>query len=257
MKEIPMTRFTIASVSLAVILMAHVASAQDYSHVKSGMLLGIYTSAAQGGMQISGLIPGYSAQGRLQPGDVLLRVAVDENTMFRLRSLYELEDAKIAIGPNREAALELWRPQVGLMYAWVEFTPIYGPASPAAEAPASAAAALVAPARSAPSPAVITSRGNVRSGNVRSGGPSNAAPAANAVKSYAAQFKLESEKAGARAMFLKQPAAGLPVGGNRSGVRTPVVGNPGRGTQPGNSSGNRSGKSAVDLFKEAKKLIDR
>jgi len=238
MKDILMTRFTIAWISLVVVLVAHVASAQDYSQVKSGMLLGIYTSAGQGGMQISGLIPGYSAQGRLQTGDVLLRVAVNENTMFRLRSLNELEDAKIAIGPNREAALELWRPQVGLMYAWVEFTPIYAPASPAAASPASAAAA-----RSVPSPAVITSRGSVHSG-----GQTNAAPVAEAVKSYAAQFKLESEKAGARAMFRKQPAADQPVGGgSRSGGRTPIVGAPSRGTQPGNQSGNRSGPSASDF----------
>ena len=239
-----MTRFTIAWASLVVVLVAHVASAQDYSQVKSGMLLGIYTSAGQGGMQVSGLIPGYSAQGRLHTGDVLLRAAVDENTMFRLRSLNELEDAKIAIGPNREAALELWRPQVGLMYAWVEFTPIYAPASPAAASPAPAASA-----RSGRSPAVITSRGSVRSG-----GQTNAAPRAEAIKSYAAQFKLESEKAGARAMFQKQPAAGQPVGGgNRSGGRAPIVAPPSRGTQPGN----RTGGNAIDLFKEAKRLIDR
>src|SRR5262245_49626190 len=107
-KDFLMTRSTITRISLVVVLVvflvAHVANAQDYSQVKSGMLLGIYTSAGQGGMQVTSLIPGYSAQGRLQPGDVLLRVAVDESTMFRLRSLNELEDAKITIGPNREAA---------------------------------------------------------------------------------------------------------------------------------------------------------
>jgi hypothetical protein len=245
-----MTRSTITRISLVVVLLAHVANAQDYSLVKSGMLLGIYTSAGQGGMQVTSLIPGYSAQGRLQPGDVLLRVAVDESTMFRLRNLNELEDAKITIGPNREAALELWRPQVGLMYAWIEFTPINAPASPAAASPVYTTPA--APGRSAPMPAVTSSRGSVRSR-----GQSNAAPAAAAVRSYAAQFKLESEKAGARAMFQKQPAAGQPVGGgNRSGGRTPIVGTPGRGPQPGNQSGNRSGSSAIDLFKEAKRLID-
>jgi hypothetical protein len=246
-----MTRSTITRISLVVVLVAQVANAQDYSQVKSGMLLGIYTSAGQGGMQVTSLIPGYSAQGRLQPGDVLLRVAVDERTMFRLRSLNELEDAKITIGPNREAALELWRPQVGLMYAWVEFTPIYAPASPAAESPVYATPA--APGRSAPMPAATSSRGNVRSG-----GQTKAAPAAEAIKSYAAQFKLESEKAGARAMFQKQPSVGPPVsGGNRSGGRAPSVGAPNRSTQPGNQSGNRSGSSAIDLFKEAKRLIDR
>lgn len=246
-----MKRNTIAWTAVVFGLAAHFATAQDYSQVKSGMLMGIYTLPGQGGMQVSGLIPGYSAQGRLQPGDVLLRVAVDENSMYRLRSLYELENAKIAIGPNREAALELWRPQVGLMYAWVEFTPLYAPASPAAASPTAAAPFPGAP--SMPLPAVVTSRGGVRSG-----GQAGAAPAAAAARSYAAQFKLETEKSGARAMFQKQPAASLqPVGGGiRSGGGTPTVGTPNRGTSPGNS-GNRTGPSAVDIFNQAKKLIDR
>src|SRR5690606_16365454 len=120
-----MTRLAIALVAL---LTAQLALAYDFSNVRSGMLLGIYTTPAQGGMRVSGLIPGYSAEGRLYPGDVLLRVAVDESQVYRVRSLYEMENAKMMIGPNREAALEIWRPSQGLVYAWVEFTPIYGPA---------------------------------------------------------------------------------------------------------------------------------
>jgi hypothetical protein len=59
-------------------------------------------------------------------------------------------------------------------------------------------------------------------------------------------------------MFQKQPNVGPPVsGGSRSGGRTPIVGTPGRGTQPGNQSGNHSGSSAIDLFQEVKRLIDR
>lgn len=154
-----MTRLAIALVAL---LTAQSALAYDFSNVRSGMLLGIYTTPAQGGMRVSGLIPGYSAVGRLYPGDVLLRVAVDENQVYRVRSLYEMENAKMMIGPNREAALEIWRPSQGLVYAWVEFTPIYGPA-------------IAAPAfGAAPAPAQ---------------------------KSYAARFKMEHEKQGARAMF--------------------------------------------------------
>jgi hypothetical protein len=254
-----MTRATIASNLLVVALLAHVANAQDFSQVRSGMLMGIYTSAGQGGMQVSGLIPGYSAQGRLQPGDVLLRVAVDENSVYRLRSLYELENAKMAIGPNREAGLELWRPQVGLMYAWVEFTPIYGPAA----SPAGVSPAAVSPAAGAPLGGGFPMPAATRSpGNFRSGGPSGVAPAAGAVRSYAAQFKLESEKPGARAMFQKQPGGSLPIpGGNRWGGGVPSVGNPNRGTQPGTQPvtqpGNRTGGSAIDLFKEVQRLIDR
>ncbi len=154
-----MTRLAIA---LAALITAQSTLAYDFSNVRSGMLLGIYTTPSQGGMRVTSLIPGYSAEGRLYPGDVLLRVAVDENQVYRVRSLYEMENAKMMIGPNREAALEIWRPSQGLVYAWVEFTPLYGPA-------------VAAPAY-------------------------GAAPAP-AQKSYAAQFKMENEKQGARALF--------------------------------------------------------
>ncbi len=127
-----MTRFALAFGLL--ISFVTVSAAQDFGNVKSGMLLGIYTAPSQGGMLVTDLIPGYSAEGRLEPGDILLRVAVSENEVYRLRSRFELEHAKMAIGPDREAALEIWRPSQGLMYAWVEFTPIYGPAAAAVSA---------------------------------------------------------------------------------------------------------------------------
>ena len=172
-----MTRLalTLAAVLMAQAIVSDVTLAQDFSNVRSGMLLGIYTSPAYGGMQVSSLIPGYSAEGRLYPGDVLLRVAVDQNQVYRVRSLYEMEDAKMMIGPNREAALEIWRPNQGVIYAWVEFTPLYGPS---AAAPAYGAAA-----------------------------PTQ--------RSYSAQFRMESEKSGARALFQGKPSGGLPSqGGN-------------------------------------------
>jgi len=174
---------------------AQSALAYDFSNVRSGMLLGIYTSPAQGGMRVSGLIPGYSAEGRLYPGDVLLRVAVSQNQVYRVRSLYEMENAKMMIGPNREAALEIWRPSQGLVYAWVEFTPLFGPA-------------IAAPAY-------------------------GAAPAPTQ-KSYAARFKMENEKQGARAMFQRsgdkpspgghgQPAPNFP-GAQLPKVNVPKLG---------------------------------
>lgn len=108
------------------VLMTHSAEASDFGHVKSGMLLGIYARPENGGMQVLSTIPGYSAEGRLFPGDVLLRATVDGFQIHRLRSHYETENAKLAIGPHRQAAIEVWRPGVGLIYAWVEFTPIGG-----------------------------------------------------------------------------------------------------------------------------------
>jgi hypothetical protein len=173
-----MTRLalTLATVLFAQLTVSQVAVAQDFSNVRSGMLLGIYTTPGYGGMQVSSLIPGYSAEGRLFPGDVLLRVAVDQNQVYRVRSLYEMENAKMMIGPNREAALEIWRPNQGVIYAWVEFTPLYGPAA------AATAAYGAAPAQ----------------------------------RSYSARFKMESEKSGARALFQGKPSGGLPSHGGNS-----------------------------------------
>lgn len=121
MSRIAFTLVLIASVT--------VARAGDFSNVRSGMLLGVYASPSKGGMQVQNTIPGYSAQGRLFSGDVLMRATTDGWQVYNLRSTYEMETAKMAIGPNREAALEIWRPGVGMIYAWVEFTPIAAPAA--------------------------------------------------------------------------------------------------------------------------------
>lgn len=178
-------------------LMTTLASAQDFSNVKSGLLLGIYAIPSQGGMRVTGIIPGYSAQGRLFPGDVLLRTTIDGLTMYRLRTHYEMENAKMAIGANQQAAVEFWRPSVGLMYAWVEFTPIYGPAA----------------------------------------APGQAYSIENPAK---AEFKLESEKPGAREMFQK--------GGPGGAVTPGLPGAPSPGPQPGPGPAVPPGGNPGDLF---------
>lgn len=136
-----------------------------YANVTSGMLLGVYAQADGYGLEVTGLIPGYSAVGRLQPGDVLLRMSDDGYRVFNLTSMAVMEQAKAAVGPNRDAAVEFYRPGVGLTYAWVTFTPIAGPAF-----------------------------------------------APTATRQFSAQFRLESEKPGCRAMFdripRKQPLPG-------------------------------------------------
>ena len=121
-----MTRFTLALAAM-ISLCSVSAQATDFSNVTSGLLLGVYASPSGGGMQVSSTIPGYSAQGRLYSGDILLRTTVDGFQMYNLRTQYEMERAKMAIGGGQQAALEIYRPGVGLIYAWVEFTPIYGP----------------------------------------------------------------------------------------------------------------------------------
>ncbi|MCA9081415.1 MAG: hypothetical protein KDA58_12700 [Planctomycetaceae bacterium] len=180
-----MTRFAL-SLLVLVALATQQAAAQDFSNVKSGLLLGIYATPGNGGMRVSSTIPGYSAEGRLQPGDVLMRATVDGFTIYQLRSHFEMENTKTAIGPNREAAVEVWRPGVGMLYAWVEFTPIAG-------------------------------------------------PAATAVRSYGAQFKMETEKGGARAMFQKQrPGQVVPF---------PNTQNNGNSGNNNSSNGNRDASS--------------
>lgn len=89
----------------------------------SGMLLGIYAFPNQYGLRVTGTIPGYSAEGRLMPNDVLLGVS-DGNNVYRIRRISDMEYAKDRIGPFRTAAIEFYRPSFGKMYAWVEFKPI-------------------------------------------------------------------------------------------------------------------------------------
>ncbi len=123
-----MSRFTLLAASL-LFLSPSLAKATDFSNVKSGLLLGVYASPDMGGMKVTGIIPGYSAEGRLQPSDILMRATVDGTALFPLRSTFEMEKVKSAIGPNQEAAVEILRPGVGLLYAWIEFTPIASPAA--------------------------------------------------------------------------------------------------------------------------------
>jgi hypothetical protein len=150
-------------VALAVTVAGSISAveAQNYDNVSSGMLLGIYAHSCGHGLQVTSTIPGYTAEGRLFKGDVLKRATVDGEVIYDLRSLYEMENAKMAIGPNREAAIEFYRPGEGMMYAWVQFSPLYGPAA-------------------------VSTAG---------------------VKQYKAQFKLESEKPGARKMFQRASTA--------------------------------------------------
>lgn len=168
--------------TLALVFAASVAQAQDFSNVTSGMLLGIYSTPSNGGMRVQSLIPGYSAQGRLFPGDILMRATVDGNSIYNTRSHYEMENAKRSIGANRDAAIEIYRPSQGqYIYVWVQFTPLHGPT----------------------------------------------AAATRGVKTYGAQFRTESEKPGARALFQR--------GGSRPAT-SPVINSGGR--IPGGTSSN-------------------
>ena len=92
----------------------------------SGMLLGVYAFSNYQGLRVTGTIHGYSADGRLFPGDVLKRVTADGFNIYPTRNTWQIEHAKDMIGPNQMASLEIFRPGVGIMYLWVEFQPVGG-----------------------------------------------------------------------------------------------------------------------------------
>lgn len=94
----------------------------------SGMLLGVYAFPNWQGLRVTDTIPGYSAHGILSRNDVLLR-ATDGSSIYSIRNTHEIEFAKDRIGPNVPAAIEVFRPGVGLMYLWVEFQPVGGVAA--------------------------------------------------------------------------------------------------------------------------------
>lgn len=156
-----MNKFTL---TLAITILTSATSmAQDFGNVRSGLLLGVYANANHDGMRVTGTIPGYSAVGRLFPGDVLVRATTDGVVVHELRSHYAMENAKSAIGPNRPAAIEIYRPGQGYLYAWVEFSPLSAPT------------------------ALYTTQGGKRSVAGKSGNK--------------AIFKMETEKSGARQLF--------------------------------------------------------
>ncbi len=125
-----MKRITLLVALAAVTWIAPNAVAQPIP--PSGMLLGVYVvpnwhcpyGVHRRGLRVLSTIPGYSAHGKLFPGDVLLRVTADGVQIFPIRTLWEIEYAKDVIGPFRPAALEVYRPGVGLVYFWVEFQPV-------------------------------------------------------------------------------------------------------------------------------------
>ncbi len=113
---------TLAIITASLFASAGIATAQTPS---SGMLLGIYGFENWRGLRVTSTIPGYSADGRLFPNDVLTQVA-DGNLIYSARRRASFEAAKDQVGPYKWVALEVFRPNVGLIYFWVQFTPVGG-----------------------------------------------------------------------------------------------------------------------------------
>jgi hypothetical protein len=130
-KETSMTRKLFARFAVALLALTSIvgtAAAQFPTppiSTPSGMLLGIYAFPNQYGLRVTGTIPGYSAEGRLMPNDVIMGVS-DGTNIYRIRQISDMEYAKDRIGPFQTAAIEFHRPYQGKMYAWVEFKPIGG-----------------------------------------------------------------------------------------------------------------------------------
>ncbi len=212
-------------------------------HTASGMLLGVYARTTHEGLKITGTIPGYSAEGRLFAGDILLQATAAGMPTFTLRSHHDMEQAKSQIGPFREAAIEFFRPGVGNQYAWVTFKPVGGGGHPHGQdggqphvlneqaPPPQGGQPLVHnpgpnpnnfqpkagnPNNSTPFSSTIPSNPNnfqPRSGNpnnftphsaARPSSPNNFTPRSGSPSGtgkFQAEFRLESEKPGARLLF--------------------------------------------------------
>jgi len=97
----------------------------------SGLLLGIrYTKNSSRGLYVQSTMDGYSADGILRRGDVLLRIADENGRIFNINSGSAIEHAKATIGRNTQAEVEIRRRyqdgSTELRYYLVAFQPIGG-----------------------------------------------------------------------------------------------------------------------------------
>jgi hypothetical protein len=97
----------------------------------SGLLLGIrYTKNRSRGLYVQSTMDGYSADGILRRGDVLLRIADENGRIFNINSGSAIEYAKATIGRNTQAEVEIRRRyqdgSTELRYYLVVFQPIGG-----------------------------------------------------------------------------------------------------------------------------------
>ncbi|MCI5226953.1 MAG: hypothetical protein D3918_09935 [Candidatus Electrothrix sp. AX2] len=75
----------------------------------SGLLLGVNVSPVQKGLLVATTIPHTPADGVLYRGDILRFMTAYGHPVYSVQRLSHLEKAKKAIGPNRDAFLEVLR----------------------------------------------------------------------------------------------------------------------------------------------------
>lgn len=91
--------------------------------VEPKLLLGAYLNGIEGGLQVTGTVPGSPASQSLRSGDVIRSIAVMGQPTRKLETVNQLEYAKRAIGPNRQVLLEVIRPGIGVTHLPVTFRP--------------------------------------------------------------------------------------------------------------------------------------
>lgn len=112
-----------------------VGSIKEAQAQSSGLLLGIYyTKAQERGLFVQNTIDGYSADGQILKGDILVRIADERHRVFSINSGRDLEDTKARIGRNSPADVEVLRSYRDgsreTLYFRVVFQPVGGlPAS--------------------------------------------------------------------------------------------------------------------------------
>lgn len=89
--------------------------------VDSALRLGAYLEETDGGLHVTGTLPGSPARDALRPGDIIRRIAIAGQPPRQLNTLLKFEYAKRDLGPDRRAALEVLRPGHGTRYVWVTF----------------------------------------------------------------------------------------------------------------------------------------
>lgn len=88
------------------------------------LILGAYFEDVEVGLKVTGTVSASPADKVLQPGDVVCRIAALGQPTRTIETLNQLEYAKRAIGPNRQAVLQVYRPGLGTQFVPVTFLPV-------------------------------------------------------------------------------------------------------------------------------------
>lgn len=83
------------------------------------LLLGVYLTDVEAGLQVERTVAGSPASNALREGDIIRRISAMGQPVRILNTINQLEYAKQAIGPDRQAVLEVYRPGEGTQFIFV------------------------------------------------------------------------------------------------------------------------------------------